>query len=56
VAVRTVETVECQERILLIEGPHAKAFEACPLCGAKLGSPADDPLHPHLLEKNSAGR
>jgi hypothetical protein len=48
--VRTVETVECQERTILIGREHVGDFETCPLCGNKLGSTAEGPVRHQLHE------
>jgi hypothetical protein len=48
--IRTVETVERQQKTFLIESLQSGALDACPLCGHKLGSPVDDSTHPRLLE------
>jgi hypothetical protein len=48
--VRTVETVECHERTFLIGRQQIGDFETCPLCGSKLGSPADVAVRPQLHE------
>ena len=49
-SVRTVETVQSEERTFLIGTLKAGAFKNCPLCGQTLGPSGDDSAHPHLLE------
>lgn len=46
--VRTVETVEFQERTFLIGRQQIGDFATCPLCGSKLSSNADDAVRPQL--------
>jgi hypothetical protein len=48
--IRTVETVQREEKTILIGTLNAGAFKTCPLCGQNLGPPEDDSAHPHLLE------
>jgi hypothetical protein len=47
--VRTVETVESQERTIVIGLEQVGNLETCPLCGNKLGSTAEEPWRPQLL-------
>jgi hypothetical protein len=48
--VRTVETVEFQERTILIGQLQAGASDVCPLCGRALGSNPDEPVRPQLRD------
>jgi len=51
--VRTVETVECQERTLLIGSLRKGTLDACPLCGVELGPAEEDPIRPQLPDKST---
>jgi hypothetical protein len=46
--VRTVETVECQERTLFAGNPFGNGSDVCPVCGAKLLHGENDRLRRRL--------
>jgi hypothetical protein len=48
--VRTIETVECQQKTILIGSLQGGAIDSCPLCGHRLGPAEEEPIRPRLLE------
>jgi oxalate decarboxylase/phosphoglucose isomerase-like protein (cupin superfamily) len=48
--VRTVETVECQERTILVGRLQGGDSDTCPLCGSTLRTNPEDRMRPQLRE------
>jgi len=46
--IRTVETIERQEKTFLVGNLQAGTFDACPLCGSKLPAATGDQTRPQL--------
>jgi len=49
--IRTVETIESEERTVLIAGHHVVDIDVCPLCGSRLNpQTSQNSTHPQLNE------